>query len=58
MRVALARASREYGDRVRHSHRGPIDFGSYVADYIHMLASIEIFSKYDAARTLEAPGMF
>jgi hypothetical protein len=30
--------------------RGPIDFGSYVADYIHFLTAIAMFNKYSAAR--------
>lgn len=32
------------------SHRGPIDFGAYLADYIHFVTNIEIFSANSAAR--------
>lgn len=32
------------------NHRGPIDFGSYMADWIHFVTSIEIFSANSVAR--------
>lgn len=38
------------GLRQTISAKGPIDFGSYVADWVHLVAAIEVFGKYDAAR--------
>jgi hypothetical protein len=36
------------GETIRH--RGPIDFGSYHADFIHMITNVELFSGNCAAR--------